>query len=130
MQKKKTIIIVVGVAVAAFAVYWFLFRKKSATSPADQAAYDRLYNLFSANIDKSALNGWMADGAAEIYNGAVPMDPKRLINGQITKTGALLSAYATGYYGRGYKNTMPEGQLNEQAYAIFFDLRNQLGTRL
>lgn len=129
MKKKKLIIGIVLALAVALALWWFVFRKgMDATSPEDQAAYDELYNLLNANIDKAALNGWLGDAAAAYMSGARPMtDTGRLVNGQMTKTGALLSAFAAGYYPYNYYFAIDKNELNRQAYAIFHRLRNQLG---
>lgn len=131
LTKKHIIGIVLLVAVAV-ALWYFVLRKKPAVdgmpavNSADQGAYDALFNLLNANISSDALNNWLGDIAKEYYSGKRAAYKDYLINGQLTKTGALLAAFASSYYGNAaYEFKIPMQDLNNQAYKIFYDLKGQ-----
>lgn len=133
-MKNKKLIIGVVVGIAALVGLYFMFRKKGgagasaalpAVDSADQAAYEQLYNLLAANIDKQALDSWLGDAAKAIYEGRTA-DPDRLINGRVTKTGSLLGAWAQAYYPyTNYVFKKDRNLINTEAYAIFFSYKGQ-----
>jgi hypothetical protein len=132
MKKQYKIYIIAGLLIVAVIVAIVVLRKKPAidsvvaVDAADQAAYDQLYSYLSGKIDKASLDTWLGDIAKDYYTGKrAENDGGRLINGQVTKTGALLSAFATSYVGYGYKFNSPETEVVNEAYAIFYSLKGQ-----
>lgn len=134
-MKNTKILIIAGIVLAAGVAAYFLFRKKDplagaapkdgmgGTVAGDQATYDKMYNLLKANIDANALNHWLGDIAREnLTSGNV--HPDYLINGQITKSGALLSAWATAYqpYPE-YTFRKDRNVLNGEMYNLFYSLK-------
>jgi len=145
MSRTKIITGIILLVVVAIALWYFVFRKKTAqlgspganTAPVDaddEQAYATLFGYLTANIDPIALSGtaeaptgWLAEIASQYYTGArIEGDTGRLVNGLMTKTGALLSAYATSYYGRNYQNnTGSDKALNDAAYGIFQEYKRK-----
>lgn len=131
----KIIVIVAVLAVVGGLGYYF-YRKGSksevdslpAVDTGDQAAYDQIYNYLKANIDPAAVDGWIGDSAKNYYTGAVPIpDSGYLVGGQITKSGSLLAAWATGYYPNpGYVFKQDRDTINNELYRIFYQYK---GTR-
>lgn len=135
ITKDNKIYIVIGIlVVAAIGAYFLFFRKKGALSsapavnPADEAAYNELYNYLAANIDRASVETWLSDIAKEFYTGKrAELDESRKINGQMTKTGALMSAYATSYYPNpNVYWAKDKNQVNNEAYAIFYRFIGQI----
>lgn len=127
-QQKKILIIILVLGIS-FAVWHFYLRKQigfSAVDNADQQAYDQLYNYLSGQIDTASLSGWLSDIAKEFYNGQRQLHPDYLVNGKVSKTGALIAAWASSYYGYGgYQFNSDMDAINDQAYRIFYTYKNQ-----
>lgn len=129
---KKTIIGIVLLIAVAVALWYFVFRKKAgavdgldAVDAGDQAAYDAMFNLMSANVGPHDMV-WIGDLAKKYYTGeSRETDAGRLINGRSTKAGALLSTWATAYYPYDYTFKMDKNQLNGQLYSIFYNYKAQ-----
>lgn len=134
-MKGNKIYIIIGLLVVAGIAAYFMLRPKSggaiAAVPAvnadDEAAYQQLLNLLRG-INKEVADTWIGDIAREFYEGTrVETDPTRLINGKVTKTGALLSAWATSWY-PGAKDVPGIEDKNRAAYAIFYGLKGKSNT--
>lgn len=129
-KKQKKIYIIIAVVVLAALLYWFYIRKQlggmAAVDSADQQAYDQVYNYLSSQIDGPALDGWLSDIAKEFYTGQRQIDASYLVNGKINKTGALVAAWASSYYGNaGYKFNSDMNAINDAVYRIFYTYKNQ-----
>lgn len=136
---KKTIIGIVLALAVVIAVWYFFIRKSDPLAgasnpmggsggsgvPGDDAAYNQLINYLKANIDPMAMDNWLGDIAKTNYTTG-NVNPDYLINGQITKTGALLSAWATAYQPYpNYTFKIDRNTMNGEAYRIFYQLKGQ-----
>lgn len=123
MKKKKIISIIIIVALAGLALYFFVFRNKisGGTSELDQQQYDKLYNYLLNNIDPKAVRGWLGDLARDAFNTG-DIDNYYKVDGRTTKTGALMAVYARAYAGyadKGYKFSKGPDEVTQEAYNIF-----------
>ncbi len=123
MKKKKIISIVIIVAIAALALWYFVFRKNKlsgSTSTLDEQQYNALYDYLMNNIDQQAVRGWLGDLAREAYESG-DIDPYYKVDGRTTKTGALMAVYARAYANPDYKYKFkqPHAQVTQGAYNIF-----------
>lgn len=127
MKKNTTLYIVMGAI--ALGVIYMLYKQgvfggkpvgpTSPVLPKDGSVSKQIQAAFKAGYGED-LPEWLLAIADEIYTGGRSMDSSYLVVGQVTKSGAIMAAWASSYHGRGYgKRGADEAAITNQLYAIF-----------
>lgn len=131
MKKKNKLFILIGIALAAFGVYWFFIKPKDPLSDQnanipgwDQSLYNEVLQFFKDNADPNALT-WMRKYIRERYDSGIDEHGYHSINGYFGKGGALLATIFSTYSGNPttYKKNGEEA-FNQGLWDIFNKYKN------
>lgn len=134
MGKKTLAYILIGAAIAGVAVYFFMRRKSPAqieseipaTTSEDDITYRKMRDMIAAKVTNI---GWVLEEVKNLVQNGTMKDgrtihPDYLVDGKITKSGALMAVYASSVASWAGEGETEDKALTNQLYTLFYKFKS------